>query len=303
MSDLLQSCLTLEEARSIITRHARQLFPSDSGTLYMIDDSQRMLEAVAVWGDAPTGPQLFQPTDCWALRQGQVYQADGHSSDVRCLHLDNGFSGPYLCVPIMAQGETLGLMHLQSEKLHTVAEGAGGLPDGLERKSQKSRFRLAITVAKHVGLALANLKLRESLRNQAVRDPLTGLFNRRHMEESLGREILRALRRESPLAVVMIDIDHFKRFNDRFGHAAGDVVLRELSTLLQKQTRGEDLACRYGGEEVTLVLLEASLKDAVQRAEQLRREAKVLSLRQGQQALGSITLSLGVAVFPRSEER
>jgi diguanylate cyclase (GGDEF)-like protein len=299
MSDLLQSCLTLQEARSIITRHARQLFPSDSGALYMVDDSQKVLEAAAVWGDTPSSPQLFQPTDCWALRQGQAYQAGGQSSEVRCLHLEDGFSGQYLCVPIMGQGETLGLMHLQSGSLPAViAKSATRLPDGLEENSQKSRYRLAVTMAKDVGLALANLKLRETLRNQAVRDPLTGLFNRRHMEESLGREVLRALRRESSLAVVMIDIDHFKRFNDRFGHAAGDVVLRELSSLLQKQTRGEDLACRYGGEEVTLVLLEASLKDAVQRAEQLRREVKLLSLRQGQQPLGAITLSLGVAVFP-----
>jgi diguanylate cyclase (GGDEF)-like protein len=299
MSDLLQSCLTLQEARSIITRHAQQLFPSDSGALYMIGDSQKMLEAVAVWGDKPNSPQLFQPADCWALRQGQVYQAGGQSSDVRCLHLDDGFSGQYLCIPIMGQSEILGLMHLQSGSTSCGAvRKATHLPDGLAETSQKSRYRLAITVAKHVGLALANLKLRETLRNQAVRDPLTGLFNRRHMEESLEREILRAVRRESSLGIVMIDIDHFKRFNDRFGHAAGDVVLRELSSLLQKQTRGEDLACRYGGEEVTLVLSEASLKDAVQRAEQLRREVKHLNLRQGQQALGAITLSLGVAVFP-----
>jgi diguanylate cyclase (GGDEF)-like protein len=299
MSDLLQSCLTLQEARSIISRHAQQLFPSNSGALFLIGDSQRMLEAVAVWGDKPNSQQLFQPTDCWALRQGQVYQAGDRPSDVRCLHLDDRFSGQYLCIPIIGQGEILGLMHLQSGNLLAGSSGkATDLPDGLAENSQKSRYRLAITVARHVGLALANLKLLETLRNQAVRDPLTGLFNRRHMEESLEREILRAVRRKSPLGIVMIDIDHFKRFNDRFGHAAGDMVLRELSSLLQKQIRGEDLACRYGGEEVTLVLSEASLEDALQRAEQLRREAKHLNLRQGQQALGAITLSLGVAVFP-----
>jgi len=299
MSDLLQSCLTLQEARSIITRHTQQLFPSDSGAIFLINDSQKMFEAVAVWGDKPNSQQLFQPADCWALRQGQVYQAAGLPSDVRCAHLDAGFSGQYICIPIMGQGETLGLMHLQSGSLAGwSSREAADFRDGLAANSQKSRYRLAVTVAKHVGLALANLKLRESLRNQAVRDPLTGLFNRRHMEESLEREILRAVRRKSPLGVVMIDIDHFKRFNDRFGHAAGDMVLRELSSLLQKQTRGEDLACRYGGEEVTLVLSETSLQDALQRAEQLRREAKHLNLRQGQQALGAITLSLGVAVFP-----
>jgi diguanylate cyclase (GGDEF)-like protein len=199
----------------------------------------------------------------------------------------------------MGQGETLGLMHLQSgSSLAGSQPKATDLPDGLSENSQKSRYRLAVTLAKHVGLALANLKLRETLRNQAIRDPLTGLFNRRHMEESLEREILRATRRGTPVGLIMIDIDHFKDFNDSSGHAAGDGILRELASLLQKQTRGEDLACRYGGEEVTLVLSETSLEDALQRAEQLRQEAKHLNIYQGQQALGTITLSVGVAVFP-----
>lgn len=299
MSDLLQTCFTLQEARSIITRYAQQLFPTGSGALFLMGDSQKMLEAVAVWGDRLTSQQLFQPTDCWALRGGQVYQAGDEPSDVRCLHLDDRLSGPYVCIPIMGQGETLGLMHLQSgSSLAGSQPKATDLPDGLSENSQKSRYRLAVTLAKHVGLALANLKLRESLRNQAIRDPLTGLFNRRHMEESLEREILRATRRNTPVGLIMIDIDHFKDFNDSLGHAAGDAVLRELASLLQKQTRGEDLACRYGGEEVTLVLSEASFEDALQRAEQLRQEAKHLNVYQGQQALGAITLSLGVAVFP-----
>jgi diguanylate cyclase (GGDEF)-like protein len=299
MSDLLQSCFTLEEAHSIITRSAQQLFPTESGALFLVDDSQKMLEAMAIWGDNPLGQQIFQPTDCWALRRGQTYQVGDGPSDVRCLHLDNRFSGPYLCVPIMAQNEILGLLHLESASLPAgIQPEATDSTHSLPRNSQKSRYQLAVTVAKHVGLAVANLKLRETLRHQAIRDPLTGLFNRRHMEESLEREILRAARRKASIGLLMIDIDHFKEFNDLYGHAAGDAVLRELASLLQSQTRGEDLACRYGGEEVMLVLPEASLQDALQRAEQLRQAAKHLNVYQGQQAVGAITLSLGVAVFP-----
>jgi diguanylate cyclase (GGDEF)-like protein len=127
---------------------------------------------------------------------------------------------------------------------------------------------------------------------------LTGLFNRRYMEESVDRELRRAQRRGMPLGVIMIDIDHFKRFNDTFGHAAGDTLLREMGGLLQQHTRGEDIACRYGGEEFTLVLLEASAEDTEQRAALLREEAGRLRVEYGHQPLGNITISVGVAVFP-----
>jgi diguanylate cyclase (GGDEF)-like protein len=299
MSDLLQSCFTLQEAGSIITQHAQQLFPFDSGAFFLVGESKKMLEAVAAWGDKPIGQRLFQPADCWAFRQGQTYQAGSVVSEIRCSHLDSYSSTPYICIPILGQGEILGLMHLQSGTPTASTDPKPVEPsDSRLDSSQKSRYRLAVTVAKQVGLALANLKLLETLRNQATRDSLTGLFNRRLLAESLEREILRAERSRSFVGIIMIDIDHFKRFNDTFGHAAGDTVLQQLASLLQEQTRGGDLACRYGGEEFALVLPEASLEGALQRAEQLRREVRHLNLYQGQQSLGVITLSLGVAVFP-----
>jgi len=299
MSDLLQSCFTLQEAGSIITRHAQQLFSFDSGAFFLVNEPKKMLEAVAVWGDKPIGQQLFQPADCWALRQGQTYQTGNLPSEIRCSHLDSQGSAPYICIPILGQGEILGLMHLQSGTPTSSSDQKTTDPsDRRLDTSQKSKYRLAVTVAKQVGLALANLKLLETLRNQATRDSLTGLFNRRLLAESLEREILRAERSRSFVGIIMIDIDYFKRLNDTFGHAAGDSVLQQLASLLQEQTRGGDLACRYGGEEFVLVLPEASLEGALQRAEQLRREVRHLNLYHGQQTLGVITLSLGVAVFP-----
>ncbi len=131
-----------------------------------------------------------------------------------------------------------------------------------------------------------------------VRDPLTGLYNRRYMEETLEREIRRAERRYTSLGVIMLDVDHFKRFNDTFGHAAGDTLLQELSSFLMGHIRGEDIACRYGGEEIALILPDASLDGARGRADDLRERIKALAIAHNGQALGSVTVSMGVAVYP-----
>jgi diguanylate cyclase (GGDEF)-like protein len=148
-------------------------------------------------------------------------------------------------------------------------------------------------------MALSNLKLREALREQSIRDPLTGLYNRRYMEEVLKQHISRVTRHLHPLGIIMIDIDHFKHFNDTNGHAAGDALLRELGEFLQRRIRGEDVACRYGGEEFILIMPEAFLEAAHQRAELLRQGAKGLRVRDAGQSLGGITLSLGVAIYPQ----
>ena len=158
--------------------------------------------------------------------------------------------------------------------------------------------RQATAIGERISLALANLRLREVLRGQSIRDPLTGLFNRRFMEESLDRELRRAVRGKLPVALMMVDIDHFKRFNDTFGHQAGDALLRALGNLLKETTRGQDVVCRYGGEEFAFVLAGASLEPARKRAELLREEMKQLNVRHGGQLLGAVTISIGIAAFP-----
>ena len=156
----------------------------------------------------------------------------------------------------------------------------------------------AVAVGERISLALANLRLREVLRGQSLRDPLTGLFNRRYMEESLERELRRAVRNNLSVALLMLDIDHFKRFNDTFGHQAGDTLLRALGDFLMKRTRGQDAACRYGGEEFALILSGTSSESAHKRAELLREELTHLTVEHAGQVLGSVTLSIGVAAFP-----
>jgi diguanylate cyclase (GGDEF)-like protein len=153
-------------------------------------------------------------------------------------------------------------------------------------------------LARQVASALGNLKLKESLKNQSICDPLTGLFNRRYMEESVEREFSRANRSKTSVAIIMMDLDHFKQFNDTFGHQAGDTLLRSLGDLLKRNTRGQDIACRYGGEEFAIVLSDSNLAGALQRAEILRQQVKQLSVEYAGQLLGAVSVSMGIALFP-----
>ncbi len=293
MGDLLQTCLTVEEAYDIIAKFAQQLFPGESGALCILDDSQNNVETVATWGESSCTESIFAPEDCWALRRGKTHVVVDPRSEPVCRHITHPLSDGYLCVPMMSQGKALGTLSLLN------GPNSMKQPNEMWPLSKESiKQQLAIAFARHVELALANLKLRETLHNQAIRDPLTGLFNRRYMEESLKREVYRAVRKGTSLGIIMLDIDHFKKFNDTHGHAAGDALLHELGTFLKAHVRGADIACRYGGEEFTLILPDVSVEDARQRAEQLREEVRHLKVQDNNQTLGGITLSLGVAVFP-----
>ena len=282
-AELLQGCHTVAEAYSVIGRSLGRLFAGDSGALFIFSASRNLLEAMAVWGEAPPPEQVFAPDDCWALRRGQAHMGGAGAGEPQCVHVP-GQTGAYLCVPLMSHGEAMGLLHV--------------LPAAPDEGLWEEKTRLALTVTGQLALALANLKLQENLRDMAVRDPLTGLFNRRYLEETLEREFLRATRQGAPIALIMVDIDHFKRCNDTYGHDAGDVLLRELGAFLQRYSRGSDVACRYGGEEFVLTLPECSLEIACRRAEEMRQAVKTLQVHHGHRTLEAITLSFGVAAFP-----
>lgn len=283
MGDLLRACLTVDEAYTAIVPIAKQLFSPDSGALCVITGLRHLAELVAVWGPNPPEERLFKPEACWALRRGRVHQVENSQHGLICKHLSVPLPAAYLCVPMMAQGDTLGMLHLS-------VTGSGRLT--------VARRSLVVTLAEHLSLAISNLKLQETLHSQAIRDPLTGLFNRRFMEESLEREVRRAERNQRLLGIIMIDLDNFKNFNDTFGHDAGDTLLRELGSLLQSKVRGEDIACRYGGEEFTLILPESTIDGTRQRAEQIRGVVKRLKLRHRDHPLGRVTISVGIAMYP-----
>jgi diguanylate cyclase (GGDEF)-like protein/PAS domain S-box-containing protein len=285
MSDLLQASRSERAAHIIIGDAARQLFPGTIGALYLFNTERTLVNGVASWGDPPPAAQTFAPDDCWALQRGQTRQLYEEDAKPPCRHVLEALPVVSYCLPMVAQNEILGVLHLQSPSKDNLTE---------------PKRQLAYTVVEQAGMALSNLKLREALREQSIRDPLTGLYNRRYMEEVLKQQLSRVTRHLHPLGIIMIDIDHFKLFNDTHGHAAGDALLRELSRFLQSHIRGEDVACRYGGEEFILIMPDASLETARQRAEYLRQEAKGVHVHDAGQSLEGITMSLGVASYPQN---
>lgn len=289
LSDLLQSCLSTDEANKLITDRAQILFPGSSGAVCVTANSRDLVEVVATWGQPSLIERFFAPKDCWALRRGRIHVLGGDSTALSCAHLGEVRPQSAMCVPMMAHGEAIGLLYMDRTSGNAAASSS---------QWSEAEQRLARTFAEHSALALANLKLRDILRSQSVRDALTGLYNRRYMEESLELELRRAMRKKCSLGIMMLDVDHFKNFNDTFGHEAGDSVLKALSNLFRTQLRGGDIPCRYGGEEFTMILPEASLEATRLRAEQLREAAKAAIAQFRGNPLDTVTLSIGVASFP-----
>ncbi len=288
MNSLHQVCNTSEEAYAVVTSSAQQLFPDDAGMLMITNVDNGLLECVAVWGLLEKAAGGLTVDDCWALRRGQGHVFRREGIDLRCNHA--GEAGPYICVPLVAHGTTMGVFHLRVS-----------LPfdSPYFEEAMNDRQQLSQTVAEQVSISLSNIRLRETLKSMSIHDPLTGLFNRRYMEEFFRREIHVANRKGTQVGVIMLDIDHFKRFNDTLGHEAGDALLKELAKFLRKYCRDSDVVCRYGGEEFVIVMPEASLDVATGRAEALRESVKLLRLDyEGMRSAGSISISLGVAVFP-----
>ena len=286
MSDALQTCLTWETAFPLIEHFVQELFPLASGVLFAQDSDKQVLQAVASWGSSrPEAPDVL-PHDCWAVRHGKVYFGEKRGEERPCCHpcRPEGFSA---CLPLRTREKTMGLLHLQ-------------VPGELPPEGSEPLKVLAKTVKDQLSLALANINLRETLHHQAIHDPLTDLFNRRYLEETLEREIRRAQRKGASLVVMMLDLDHFKRFNDTCGHEAGDCLLQNLAGFLRSRIRGGDIACRYGGEEFVLILPEVSLEIALMRAEEFRQGVSNLKVIYRGQLLDNITISLGVAVYPKN---
>ncbi|MGB0505112.1 MAG: diguanylate cyclase [Pikeienuella sp.] len=284
-NEWLQSSDTLEELFQVVSSFLEKLLPGSSGAVYVYADTRDVLEAACGW---PTADDLthFEPPDCWALRRGRSYYYGHNTVDIPCTHVkdQHGVDTPeqYYCLPIIAHGDTVGLLHVL-----IPAE----FDDGLDTQ------KLANFCAEQISLAIANVRLREQLRDQSTRDPLTGLYNRRYFLDYARREIGRCQLSNKPASLISLDVDHFKRFNDTFGHDAGDAVLRTLAEILQSMFREIDVPCRLGGEEFIIMLPGASEAQALDRAEALRAEIENAELRYGGETL-KITASLGVAVYP-----
>ncbi|NTU78765.1 MAG: diguanylate cyclase [Chloroflexales bacterium] len=280
----LMRCATLDEGYVLVTRAAQLLFPEVAGTLFVPRPGVAALEAVLAWGEVAHPYPPLPEHDCRALCQRRIVLGEEPCGGCQCGAVPPALSRAALCVPLMVEGETLGVLHVHLP----VTEQTEPL--------QTTRRQLALTFAKQAALGLANVRLRAVLQEQAARDPLTGLFNRRYLEETLVRELHRASRASYPVGVIMLDVDHFKRINDTYGHEAGDTVLRVIGQQLSASVRAGDVACRYGGEEFVLILPAAALEVVAARAEAIRQMIRALAITYHGTTLPPLTVSLGVTV-------
>jgi diguanylate cyclase (GGDEF)-like protein len=283
MADVLQSATDHADANAVLKATAAELVPGFSGALYVFNNSRDRLVLSTDW-ERPSGdrlPETISPADCWALKRGKPHLNQSDSGRLCCAHHEPGET--LLEIPMIARGEIVGLLQL-------FASG----PDAEARLEGVTNLGSAL--ADGMSLALANMALREKLRNQALRDPLTGLYNRRYMEDSLQRFVRLAERENREVSLVMVDLDHFKRLNDEHGHAFGDQVLRESALALVSALRETDIVCRYGGEELVVILPDCPVERAAEKAEALRLRIETLSSAHG----AEITASFGVASIPHT---
>ncbi|WP_372398911.1 diguanylate cyclase [Azospirillum sp. HJ39] len=285
-SSFLHSCNAVAEISSAFPPFTRKLFPDWNGAVFLTAASRNRLDLLCQWG-TDEAAQHFAPQQCWGLRRGQVHIHESEAAAPLCDHLGMlGGGASSLCVPLVAHGETVGLLSLWS-----TGSASGGV-DGRRIR------RMADMVARQLGLTLANIRLKESLKEQTIRDAMTNAFNRRYLEVVSQKEVAKARRFSRPLVVAMIDIDHFKRFNDTQGHPAGDAALVKVSHYLQESIRESDWLFRYGGEEFLMILTDTGPQEACDRLDMLRAGVEQIVMRHEGTTLPQVTISCGLAAFP-----
>ncbi|MGK2871428.1 MAG: diguanylate cyclase [Alphaproteobacteria bacterium] len=289
-SETLQAAKSRDECYEIIQSYGDTIFQGNGGVLYVYNNSRDQLELATRWGGKEDDPVVehFGPDECWALRRGRLYTGSEVEGQTDCGHHLNDHPRNYICLPITACVQTSGLLYLFTEN------SEHGVLDTLTEQ--------AIMFTDHLSLALMNLQLSESLRNQAIRDSLTGLFNRRILDEILIREFALADRNKYHISFMMLDIDHFKKFNDTHGHGFGDQVIQKVAELISSMARQSDTVCRYGGEEFLIIFANCDPEQAVVKAEKIRLAVNALELDDTGSDSVSISVSIGIACYPDSAD-
>jgi len=289
LNSYLQVCRGLPETYPVVSHYLEQIFPDWSGALYLFNEKKSLVESITSWGrEKIRSDEMMEADDCWALRQGKPHDAVDMTNRLLCNHTHEEVDS-YTCTPIIAQGEMLGVLHM--EYCGETKFESNELTD----RYFDSRIRLMKTAADNLALSLVSLKLREALKRQSIRDPLTSLFNRRYMEESLEREVSRCERAGEGIGIIIVDIDHFKKFNDTYGHDAGDGVLVEFAMFMTEYFRSSDIVCRFGGEEFVVIMPTAPKELVVERATQLCHKLHDVEIHYEGGKLPAITASFGVA--------
>lgn len=283
----LQLCATPEEAHRTTVRFSAKALPTAKIALLTTDSSRKMVEIAATSDDETQILNVFALDACCGLRAGRPRRRKEGQSEIECGHFLNAPPRNYLCMPLAAHGETVGLLYIG----YAGAEGSEQLD---------AHQRLMERVAELASMWIAMLNLRVRLEEQSIRDGLTNLYNRRFMEVALERELMLAARRRTDLSVLMLDIDHFKCFNDTYGHEAGDQVLRSVAEILRQMVRAEDIACRYGGEEMLIMLPGTGTEAARERAEEIRERVSEMRPEVHGEGSKKVTISIGVSTYPHA---
>lgn len=287
MTDMLQAAETYDDAGAVLMATAKRLLPEHGVALYVFNNSRDRLDLTRSW-DLPEGydplPAL-SPANCWALKRGKTHVNVPSINGLCCAH--HAGTVATVEIPMMACGQLHGLLILARDEAEKEADAESKV---------HNVSRLGRALADSMSLALSNIALREKLRTQSLRDPLTGLYNRRYMEDALERFVSLGSRSGASTAVIMLDLDNFKKLNDEHGHAKGDAVLRDVAAQIVGCLRPTDVVCRYGGEELVAILPDCSLEDVLEKAEILRQRIESLSASHE----CAISASLGVATIPET---
>ncbi|MFZ5723308.1 MAG: diguanylate cyclase [Pseudomonadota bacterium] len=280
LSELLMACHTSAQAYEVFGRSAAALFAGSQGALAVTMPDTDKMRTVSEWGGTTRLMPSFPADHCAAIHSGQPLTASGESTT--CRHFLSPPGHQHACLPLLMQNQTLGMLWLESENGQAI----------------DSQLQLATSAGEALKLALSNIQLREALHEQAIRDSLTDLYNRRYLHEVFNRELAQACRSGQPLAIALLDIDHFKQVNDRYGHDAGDQALIALAQHLRSGLRVSDLCFRLGGEEFVL-LLHADEAGALKCVDTLRARFQERSFRFREHPPCQLTFSAGVVEAPR----